>query len=490
MPEPTTAVWPIKSRHWSFSLMTSGWLWGLALTVGFYFALPYLPGDQATMQRYFTAHWIEYATTGLFFIGMATLIVRALTLPPERQVLQAGVLDGFSVPVSSEPKQVVDGLITHLKLAAKPHAQSLLIRRIVEVCQFVSGRRSADGLEAHLTYLADAAAARLNGSYSLIRTITWAIPILGFLGTVIGITMSIANITPEQLESSLNDVTAGLAVAFDTTALSLALSMILVFTTFVVERQEEQLLDSIEDFMIRHMVALFPATETQVAQSPLMAAEQAAAADLLAKTESLVTWQMDAWKSSLESLRSRWSETLERQQQALDQALQTGLSAALTDHAVQLATSRNEFISAFGEASHTIREQLTTTQQTMHEQHRSNLLELQNCWLEIRKDLSSASSQQTAQWAAFGEQVASEVQQWHGRLQALQESMTSQLTELRDQGATLLRLTEQEDQLIRLEDRLTQNLQTVRVVDTLDETLLSLNAAVNLLSAKTRNKAA
>ncbi|MEI2659369.1 MAG: MotA/TolQ/ExbB proton channel family protein [Bifidobacterium adolescentis] len=52
----------------------------------------------------------------------------------------------------------------------------------------------------------------------LIRTITWAVPILGFLGTVIGITMAIANITPDQLESSLGEVTAGLAVAFDTTA--------------------------------------------------------------------------------------------------------------------------------------------------------------------------------------------------------------------------------------------------------------------------------
>ena len=71
--------------------------------------------------------------------------------------------------------------------------------------------------------------------------------------------MSIANITPDQLESSLGQVTAGLAVAFDTTALSLALSMILVFATYLVERQEQGILDSVEDFAMQKLLALFPA---------------------------------------------------------------------------------------------------------------------------------------------------------------------------------------------------------------------------------------
>ena len=72
-------------------------------------------------------------------------------------------------------------------------------------------------VERHHT-LADQAAERLHESYSLVRTITWAVPILGFLGTVVGITMAIANVTPEQLDTSLGEVTDGLAVAFDTTA--------------------------------------------------------------------------------------------------------------------------------------------------------------------------------------------------------------------------------------------------------------------------------
>ncbi|MFO0006175.1 MAG: MotA/TolQ/ExbB proton channel family protein, partial [bacterium] len=82
-------------------------------------------------------------------------------------------------------------------------------------------RRADAALDDHLKYLADLAADRLVQSFQLVRTVTWAVPIMGFLGTVIGITMAIANVTPEQLDSSLPEVTSGLAVAFDTTAQAL-----------------------------------------------------------------------------------------------------------------------------------------------------------------------------------------------------------------------------------------------------------------------------
>ena len=54
------------------------------------------------------------------------------------------------------------------------------------------------------------------------RLIVWAIPILGFLGTVIGITMALNAIDPKAVEESMMQVTTGLGVKFDTTALALA----------------------------------------------------------------------------------------------------------------------------------------------------------------------------------------------------------------------------------------------------------------------------
>src|SRR5690606_16439917 len=88
---------------------------------------------------------------------------------------------------------------------------------------------------------------RLHSSHALLQTVIWSIPILGFLGTVMGITLAIADVTPEQLESSLNDVTSGLAVAFDTTAVALTYSLVMGFASLFVKRREEQLLVEIDE---------------------------------------------------------------------------------------------------------------------------------------------------------------------------------------------------------------------------------------------------
>jgi len=470
------------SRAW-------GWPLGLALTFAFYAAIPYLPVFQADLQRYFCAHWIEYATTGLFFVGMSTLFVKACPLTGERQALAGGLLDGLELEPSTTSLQSADRIAAHVQLVAKRQLDTHLVRRVLDVCDYVRNRRSIEGLESQLGYFADLAVARLHSSYALVRTITWAIPILGFLGTVIGITMSIANITPDQLESSLGDVTAGLAVAFDTTALSLTLSMILVFSTFLVERQEQQILDEVEDFSMQKLVSLFPAHDS-TQEHPLLIAEQQAAEHLLQKTESLVSWQMEAWRSSLDSLRDRWANTLDQQQQALDQALQSGLTEALTDHAQQLSAARHDFVATFGIAAQSIREQLTVTQEVLQQNHAENLAQLQTVWQTVRQDLSTVSAEQATQWDLTRQQSHTDIQTWQTTLHTATLAMTDQLVELRSQGTTLLKLTEQEEQLVRLEERLVQNIETVRMVDALDETLLSLNAAVNLLSAKNRAKAA
>src|SRR5207247_4444274 len=114
--------------------------------------------------------------------------------------------------------------------------------RVEHVLDFVESRGSVNELDDHIRTLADNDVMGQEGSYALLRFITWAIPILGFLGTVLGITQAIKGVTPEVLEKSLSSVTDGLALAFDTTALGLALTMVTMFCSFVVERFDQNVL--------------------------------------------------------------------------------------------------------------------------------------------------------------------------------------------------------------------------------------------------------
>ena len=469
------------------SIFGSPWLWGTGVTFIFYACLPYIPMEDT--QRYFTAHWIEYATTGLFFIGVCTLIGKLSRIPTERGALQTDLFEGITYSPDSDAVTISQAIVNHLKLTAKRFEDTLLVKRVREACDYVVSRRSSEGLEGHLTYLAEVNSGRQHDGYALIRTITWAVPILGFLGTVIGITMAIANITPDKLESSLPEVTAGLAVAFDTTALSLALSMLLVFGTFIIERIEQRTLDDIEDFGMRRLLSQFPNAQ-QAPASPLAVAEQHAAEQLLQRSESLINWQMDMWQTSLESLRERWTGTLSKQQEYLDHALQTGLTNALVDHSRQLSEVRSEFISAFQATSTSIGEQLAETRTALAEQQQRGTEQIAQTWQQFRTEITQTRDEHSRQLALLIQAITAEVGGWQNQLESATRTMTGQFDELRGQGEVFLKLSENESQLIRLENRLAENLESVRLVDSLEQTMLNLNAAVNLLSTRVKPKAA
>ncbi len=413
-------------------LFKSPILWGSVATFGFYAAIPLVPIWRAEITRYFAGHWIEYVTSLLSFIGLAILAKKGLRLSAESQAARwAGWTDLEALPLG-------DAVLIAKKLKEKQQAAPAswqtthIAKRIQEVCTFLLGRRSAKGLEEHLRYLGELAAGDLHSSYSLVRTVTWAVPILGFLGTVVGITDAIANLTPEQMEKSLSNVTAGLGTAFDTTALSLGWSMVIVFTTFFIERKEQSILGAVEEFGSRRLGMLL--AEEPASASPLIAAESKAAELLLRNAEALVNSQVSLWQESLETMRQRWTQSLEQQQRQIEKALQLGLTQTLEHHVQQLAEVR------------------------------ANELHLE----------------------AFGQTVKA----WQENLQTVQSTSQSLVAELNAQGRLLLKITEQEEGLHQLQSQLNTNLQAVRNAGAFEETLHTLNAAVHLLTNRTHLKAA
>jgi hypothetical protein len=302
---------------------------------------------------------------------------------------------------------------------------------------YVRNREDGGGLEDHLRYLADLASDRLMQSYSLIRTVTWAVPIMGFLGTVVGITMAIANVTPEQLDSSLPEVTSGLAVAFDTTAQALGMSMLLVFSTFLIERGEQNNLNEIEQFGIDHLVPSLT-TETTTTQATGIPA-------LTDWTSQMLSQQTEFWNRHLMSLQTGWAESLAQQTDTLAQALNQETQQTLEVHRESINVSRDQYAASLQQSTQAFTQQMQTTMM------------------------------------AFVDRVDA----WQNAMQATTLSSAGQAEELHRLGRTLLQMTESEERLIQLQEQLNKNLQTLQVVATLEQTVNSLNAAVNVLTAKT-----
>ena len=95
---------------------------------------------------------------------------------------------------------------------------------------------------------------RYEESYLLPRYISWAVPILGFIGTVLGISLAADGIRRiigsdaglSGLSSDLSGAIAPLGIAFDTTLIALSLSVVLTLFLTLVQRDEERILAAIE----------------------------------------------------------------------------------------------------------------------------------------------------------------------------------------------------------------------------------------------------
>lgn len=99
-------------------------------------------------------------------------------------------------------------------------------------------------------------------SYALPRILVWAIPLLGFIGTVLGISQAVNGFNGfldntaeiDQIKEGISTVTSGLAVAFDTTLLALFLSVMVMIPLVIIERMESQLLLATEIYINDHIL--------------------------------------------------------------------------------------------------------------------------------------------------------------------------------------------------------------------------------------------
>jgi len=312
-------------------------LWGGAFTIGFYVAIPYLPRYQEMAQRYFCSHPLEYATTYLFFVGIAVLVFKAMAVGTEKAALRFELFE----KIDEADPQFGEELKQRIKSIPAQFQHSWFITRMRDIAHYLRPGQSQETVEEHIRYLADRAADKLHSSYALVRTVTWAVPILGFLGTVIGITMAIANISLTELQTSLSEVVGGLSVSFDTTALALTLSLVLVFASFLVERMEQQILSEVEDLGIEEVAYRITASNSHTA-GPLVQAEKEAADELLKQTRRMVNEQVQMWSQALEGMRKSWVDTLHSQESQLNQAIRQSLEQTLQTWQTELRSGSHQ----------------------------------------------------------------------------------------------------------------------------------------------------
>ncbi len=298
---------------------------GLVFTIVFYKLLNLDPSRMAILYRYATCHEVAYVSVAFFFTALCALIYKFLeSLKQERLTNQCeSIVEEVKIARSSESFDDEASQLSWLEAVWKSQSAAIYSSgvgsRVREILGVQNRRRTLTHLDQDLKNSEEFYADEQHDSYAMIRIITWAMPMLGFLGTVIGISATLGQMDASKLASgsqeAMNELTKGLYVAFDTTAVGLVLTMMVMFIQFTVNKTELKVLQRMNRLVEDLFGSCLTATP-QMAQLPgVDTAFEHMTRRLMGTVEKLIKKQSELWQNSLEQIQSRW-DTLGTETQA------------------------------------------------------------------------------------------------------------------------------------------------------------------------------
>ena len=133
-----------------------------------------------------------------------------------------------------------------LERGSEGNSQTLYYRVLYRTIEFFRFSTSLEEITNVVKNSCEGELLRLDSQMSMIRYIAWAIPSIGFVGTVRGIGDALGK-AQAALEGDISAVTASLGTAFNSTLVALLLSLVLMFVVYQVQRMQEQLVMDVEN---------------------------------------------------------------------------------------------------------------------------------------------------------------------------------------------------------------------------------------------------
>jgi hypothetical protein len=223
----------------------------------------------------FERGWEQYVGTAIYFWAVLTLGKELWTIwrneqafsnaPRLLQYIGSTLKRGSSAPGSGAGSGAgpvpADGSALAAAVSADGRILPVRVRQLVSyvhdthapsAAQLMEVNRESSGLDQE----------HMAGRFTLTRYILYLLPVIGFIGTVEGISKALMNISKvlplvKDLDAFLNNltgVTSALQIAFDSTLLALFLSAALMLVQTLVYRKGEALLGRVDRWIVEHVL--------------------------------------------------------------------------------------------------------------------------------------------------------------------------------------------------------------------------------------------
>ncbi len=134
----------------------------------------------------------------------------------------------------------------------------LLPRTLLSALQRFATTGSIQAVSDTIKESCEVESERLDSELSMVRYIAWAIPSIGFIGTVRGIGDALGQ-AYKAVEGDISGVTVSLGVAFNSTFVALVLSIVIMFALHQLQLSQERLVLDCQRYadkrLLRHLVA-------------------------------------------------------------------------------------------------------------------------------------------------------------------------------------------------------------------------------------------
>ena len=235
-------------------------LMALALSTLVYCLMVFVLSEHQVGKMFLTRGFTPYAMTLLFSWSLVIILIKWRKIGFQRRSLKIEVVPpalDFVLSVST-----VDQVLSKITQSIDDTKQFVLFNRVSTALSNLRNLGRISDVDEMLRSQAELDESSMETSYSLLKGFIWAIPVLGFIGTVMGLSVAIGGFgevlsktsDPTALAESLKGVTGGLATAFETTLLALLFALLLQLLVTFLRKSEEEFLDECTEYCQRNIV--------------------------------------------------------------------------------------------------------------------------------------------------------------------------------------------------------------------------------------------
>lgn len=413
--------------------------------------------DSTIGELFYRRGFTQFITVFLACIVVMVTTLKFIKLQQEYRSLQGNWIPNNVSLEDSKSQQVAK---LQYNLARISYLLPLRCSRILKA--YIESGNSQTATEIALDDSSFYASAS-ESSYSVPRILVWAIPLLGFIGTVIGISQAVSGFSGfleeageiDQIKEGIGTVTGGLAVAFDTTLLALLLSVLVMIPLVLVERLESRLLLAIDVYINENLIARLPNRAEPINTNLIRQAVIEAVENKLPNSQSLV-----------EPAR----EYAEKAAMEIAQVFVTEISQIQ-----ETSTKILQKVSKVNQVALKDRQGFVETWETQQQNSQILVQEIQNMLTAINADRNAIAQQLEAQSSQMAQQLEQASLALSSRVEAL-EQCTNQILEV-------ARLQTNLEQSFK---ELQQTAQLERVLKEIDSNLAQLRPVLQQLGKPRR----